>query len=131
MSGQNIRNVYDKLTKNNEKTYTKQLSEKKDNDINNNLNNTIFTIINHRLVNKKLSKSKSFLSSSNESFLQFYNNIRDKKNNHTTTKRKKIISLNNNDDKILQLNLFEKLKNSPMFENSEKILRKEKFYLHF
>ena len=34
--------------------------------------------------------------------------------------------MNGEDDKILQINLFEKLKNNPMFEKSEKIIKKEK-----
>ena len=141
MTDQNLPNIFTKQFKNNEIiTIIKPQSDKDITDAQrnlsilihsniNNINHTNYTNNNNlRLFNKTLSRSKSILSSSNESFIQFYSNKKENKNNSTIVRRKKIINFNeNNNDKTLQLNLFEKLRNSPMFEKSEKILYKERF----
>ena len=140
LSEPNIHIFYSKPINKNENAFTRQNSDKNfihssknisilyHNNINNiNLTNNSANNI-FRLTNKALSKSRSLLSSSNESNIHFYANKGDNKNNRTILIRKKLISFHDNDDKMLQLNLFEKLKNSPMFEKSVKILQKERFY---
>ena len=140
LSEPNIHIFYSKPINKNENAFTRQNSDKNfihssknisilyHNNINNN-NLTNYSANNiFRLTNKALSKSRSLLSSSNESNIHFYANKGDNKNNRTILIRKKLISFHDNDDKMLQLNLFEKLKNSPMFEKSVKILQKERFY---
>ena len=142
MSEQNLQNIFSKQFKNSEKiVIIKPQSDKQITDTKrnlsilvpgsiNNINHTNYINNNNlRLINKTLSRSKSLLSSSNESYIQFYNNKKDNKNNSALLRRKKLFNFNeNNNDKILQLNLFEKLRNSPMFEKSEKILYKQRFY---
>ena len=106
------------------------LSSKKVNGIKNNLSIPYFNNINNSNFNnnklfdsKSLVKSKSInLSSSNSSFIHFINKKGD------SIIKKRIIKFNDNNDKILQIDLFEKLKDSPMFEKSEKIIHKERIY---
>ena len=76
------------------------------------------------LSNKIILRNKSFnLSSTGSSIIKFHSNISIKKDSFFGNRR---ININNEDDKILQINLFEKLKNNPMFEKTEKFIKKEK-----
>ena len=63
------------------------------------------------------------LSSTGISIIQFHSTKTIRKDSFFGNRR---ININGEDDKILQINLFEKLKNNPMFEKSEKIIKKEK-----
>ena len=66
------------------------------------------------------------LSNSNSSNIKFFSKNQIKSETFIS---KKIVKINeNNDDYIFQNNLFEKLKNSPMFEKSEKNIYKEKIF---
>ena len=89
-------------------------------NINNNNNNNDFNI--NKLLDRTLGKSRNLnLSSSNNSFLHTHN-----KKRGILKKRKS--KFNDNYEKILQIDLFETLKDSPMFEKSENIIHKERIY---
>ena len=76
------------------------------------------------MTNKIILRNKSFnLSCTGSSIVQFHSTKTIRKDSFFGNRR---INMNGEDDKILQINLFEKLKNNPMFEKSEKIIKKEK-----
>ena len=68
-------------------------------------------------------RNKSFNISSSGSNIDFYNSKNLKSNEAITNKKRRI---NIGDERMLQMSLFEKLKESPMFEKSEKIIFKQK-----
>ena len=87
-------------------------------------NNKILSLFNSPIPKKKILRKKSFnLSSSVGSFIRLYSN---KKLKNDTIVLNKKIKINDGYDKIIQISLFDKLKNSPMFEKSEKIIYREK-----
>ena len=95
---------------------------------NNIFNNKLFKIFYKKsFSNKSLMRKKSFnLSSSGSSMIKFNNNKNSKIESFLSS-HKRIIKIDFKNDKILSINLFEKLKESPMFEKSVKILKKQKF----
>ncbi len=121
-----LNNHFLKQIKNNKQLFKKQnsvsfnsLSNKRKKTLSI-LNNSDFNI--NKLFDRTLTKSRNLnLSSTNNSFLHSYNK------KETIIKKRKI-KFNDNNDKILQIDLFEKLKDSPMFEKSESIIHKEKIY---
>ena len=122
----NLNNIFLKQIKNNKKLFKKQSSVSFNNLSNKRkktlsiLNNNDFNI--NKLFDRTLARSKNLnLSSSNNSFIHSHN-----KKKANIKKRK--INFNDNDDKILQIDLFETLKYSPMFEKSESIIHKERIY---
>ena len=122
----NLNNIFLKQIKNNKKLFKKQSSVSFNNLSNKRkktlsiLNNNDFNI--NKLFDRTLARSKNLnLSSSNNSFIHSHN-----KKKANIKKRK--INFNDNDDKILQIDLFEKLKYSPMFEQSESIIHKERIF---
>ena len=75
------------------------------------------------MSNKIILRNKSFnLSSTGSSIIKFHSTKTIIKDSFFGNKRINI----NDEDKLLQISLFEKLKNDPMLEKSEKIIRKEK-----
>ena len=83
------------------------------------------THFNNTISSNAILRKSSFNYSSSTSFLKNSSSKRlYKKESLFGNRRAKIHNENN---KILSINLFEKLKNSPLFEKSEKILKKEKY----
>ena len=101
------------------------------NPLNNNINNNINRIYNlfntNPITSRMILRNKSFNISSSETINQFYNNKKPKTNIILSNKKLKI----NDGYERLQINLFEKLKKSPMFEKSEKIIYKGKIIFGF
>ena len=121
----NLNNHFLKQIKNNKQLILKQKSVNF-NSFSNKRKKTL-SILNYnsfninKLFDKTLAKSKNLnLSSSNNSFIH--------SNNKKSNIKKRKINFNDNDDKILQIDLFEKLKYSPMFEQSESIIHKERIF---
>ena len=121
----NLNNHFLKQIKNNKQLILKQKSVNF-NSFSNKRKKTL-SILNYnsfninKLFDKTLAKSKNLnLSSSNNSFIH--------SNNKKSNIKKRKINFNDNDDKILQIDLFETLKYSPMFEKSESIIHKERIY---
>jgi hypothetical protein len=86
--------------------------------------NKLFTYFRKNSPSNKIKlRNKSInLSSTGISIIQFHSTKTIRKDSFFGNRRINI----NGEDKILQINLFEKLKNNPMFEKSEKIIKKEK-----
>ena len=129
---QNLSNLFLKQIKNSDNMFKKQnsfnydyFSNKGIIKIKKNLSTSNFNN-NYKLLNyRTIIRSKSLnISSSNGSFIQLYN-IKDK--NDTIIRRQKIIQFNDH-DKSLKINLFEKLKDTPMFEKTEKTIHKVRIY---
>ena len=86
--------------------------------------NQKLNISNH--ISSKVVLTKSSINySSSASFPKQSNSKKLYKKESLFSNRRK--NLNNENYKMLSINLFEKLKNSPLFEKSEKILKKEKY----
>jgi len=82
-------------------------------------------LINNSISSKAILRKRSFNYSCSTSFLMRSSSKRlYRKESLFGNKR---INLHNDNDKILSIDLFERLKNSPLFEKSEKILKKEKY----
>ena len=129
---QNLSNLFLKQIKNSDNMFKKQnsfnydyFSNKGIIKLKKNLSTSNFNN-NYKLLNyRTIIRSKSLnISSSNGSFIQLYN-IKDK--NDTIIRRQKIIQFNDH-DKSLKINLFEKLKDTPMFEKTEKTIHKVRIY---
>ena len=85
--------------------------------------NKLFNFFRKNSLSSKIVRNKSFnLSSTGSSIIKFHNSKIVRKDSLFGNRRINF----NDEDKILQFNLFEKLKNNPMFEKSEKIIKKEK-----
>ena len=101
-----------------------------DNILNSNNNNKLFSMINSNIISSRaMIRNKSINVTSTESINHFYSfnsnkEMKAKKNMIRLNSKK--MKINYGDDRTLQLSFFEKLKNSPMFEKSERIIYREK-----
>ena len=113
--------------------YTSNNISNSNNKLKGNRNSNLATF-NHKIfplfgspIKKPILRNKSFksfnLSNSTNSNINIYSNHQIK--NETLLSKKKI-KINDDIDYSLQKNLFQKLKNSPMFEKSENIIFREK-----
>ena len=130
-----IEHTYQKRNSNQKKVRLFQIFKKKNinrkksqnlspiNIIKKKFNQKIF--INNPISSKAILRKSSFNYSSSTSFLKHSSSKRlYKKESFFGIRR---INLNDENNKIISLNLFDKIKNSPLFEKSEKILNKEKY----
>ena len=88
------------------------------------------SIIKKKFINNSISKKAVLIKTSlnysgSTSFIKHSNSKNFYKKESLFSNRRK--NLNNENYKMLSINLFEQLKNSPLFEKSEKILKKEKY----
>ena len=95
-----------------------------DNNISN--NNVYKLFSNNSISSRMILRNKSFNTSSIETINQFF-----KKPKVNIILNNKKLKINDGYEGILQIRLFEKLKKSPMFEKSEKLLYKEKLLFGF
>ena len=98
------------------------------NPLNDNNINDAFNLFNSIPISSRMIlRNKSFNISSSETINKFYNNKKVKTNINLNKKKLKI----NDGYERLQISLFEKLKKSPMFEKSSKIIYKGKILFGF
>ena len=91
---------------------------------NNNNNNKLFSVTNSNIATSRIMlRTKSFNATSSGSILHYFSN----KDIEKDISQNKKIKNNYGEDRIFQLSLFEKLKDTPMFEKSQKIIYREKF----